>query len=576
MHRNPHVDRLLSFLIVIGGATPLAAGEIAPPRAPHTVTRFDECPIILQLRSGSLMGIYLRSAPDGQSVMARTSTDGGTDWSEPRALLQLSWEPGGWGGHIALVDRDGRIHLFLLNDAHTGVIRTGEDQRVKAGQMGPHRLDIWHASSADDGRTWKPPRAIWKGYTGALNSVVQLRSGRILLPFSYLTKRTWSNRGKELDAFTFTGQYDCTLVYSDDAGENWQLSPSSLSTVVPDIVSAYGAVEPVVIELRDGRVWMLLRTQQGRFYESFSKDGAEWSRPRPTAIIASDSPAGLLRISDGRIMLFWNSCLRFPYAYGGRHVLHAALSDDEGRTWRGCREVARDPYRDQPPPPSGDHGPSYPYPAVSRDGSVFFTTGVATGSGRSVVRLDPRWLDDTAQSTDFSSGLDDWSIFGTRGVERISDLDRANARILSIRRTSLDWPATAVWNFPARNRGTLNLRLRLRRGFAGVRVALTDHFSVPFDAEDVYNNVFQLEIGPEGDLRGATLLPERRYDLALQWDLDKRECRVRLDGAEVTMLPLRRESIALNYLRLASTAEETDDGGFLVQSVSVNVFPDKD
>jgi len=164
--------------------------------------------------------------------------------------------------------------------------------------------------------TWRDPQRIWQGYTGALNSVIQLRSGRILLPFSYRTPRTWRNRGKGLDTFTFRGPFDCTLVYSDDNGDSWHLSSSSLKVTTPDIVSAYGAVEPVVLELDDGRVWMLIRTQLGRFYESYSGDGATWSEPRPTRILSSDSPAGLVRLTGGRIVLFWNKCLRFPYAYG--------------------------------------------------------------------------------------------------------------------------------------------------------------------------------------------------------------------------------------------------------------------
>ena len=142
------------------------------------------------------------------------------------------------------------------------------------------------------------------------------------LPFSYMTSRSWRNRGGGLDAFTYTGQFDSTLIYSDDAGDTWHLA-NSLRTPAPNLGPVYGAVEPVVIQLKDGRVWMLIRTQLGRFWESFSEDGANWSRPQPTSIINSDSPAGIVRLDDGRIVLLWNGCLRFPYAYGGRHVLHA-------------------------------------------------------------------------------------------------------------------------------------------------------------------------------------------------------------------------------------------------------------
>src|SRR4029079_4003474 len=177
-------------------------------------------------------------------------------------------------------------------------------------------------------------------------------------PISYRTNRNWGNRGSGFDAYTYTGQFDSSALYSDDNGNTWIQSESVLRTPTPDIETIEGAVEPVVLELKDGRVWMLIRTQMGRFYQSFSADGGNtWSSTVPTSLISSDSPPGLVRLSDGRIVMILNRCLRFPYAYGGRHVLHAAISNDEGRSWHGYREVVRDPLRDQPPPPSGDFGP---------------------------------------------------------------------------------------------------------------------------------------------------------------------------------------------------------------------------
>src|SRR5262249_51380688 len=152
----------------------------------------------------------------------------------------------------------------------------------------------------------------------------------------------------------------------------WQQSPAALKTPTPAI-GDLGAVEPAVLQLEDGRVWMLIRTQVGRFYESFSADGIEWTPAAPTAIESSDSPARRLPLKDGRILMFLNDCRRFPYANGGRQVLHGAISDDEGRSWRGWRELLRDPLRDEPPPPDGDHGVSYPYPTLTAGGQVLFS-----------------------------------------------------------------------------------------------------------------------------------------------------------------------------------------------------------
>ncbi len=47
-----------------------------------------------------------------------------------------------------------------------------------------------------------------------------------------------------------------------------------------------------------------------------------------------------------------------------------------------------------------------------------------------------------------------------------------------------------------------------------------------------------------------------------------------LDGDEVGVLPLLRETTGVCYLRLRSTADEIDNAGFVVESVEVDVAPD--
>jgi len=106
-------------------------------------------------------------------------------------------------------------------------------------------------------------------------------------------------------------------------------------------------VEPNIVRLDDGRLWMLIRTKNGFLYESFStNDGALWSEPQPTRFISSDSPACIIRLEDGRQVLFLNSCQRYDdprsYAVGGREVLHAAIRTRKEGSWFGFREVLRD------------------------------------------------------------------------------------------------------------------------------------------------------------------------------------------------------------------------------------------
>jgi len=111
-----------------------------------------------------------------------------------------------------------------------------------------------------------------------------------------------------------------------------------------------GAMESTLEQLKDGRLWMLLRTNLGYFWETFSEDnGLTWSSSRPTKIDASSSPGALKRLADGRLLLVWNRC--FPEgkdAYillGGdnnlsevpvswhREELSMMFSEDEGKSW---------------------------------------------------------------------------------------------------------------------------------------------------------------------------------------------------------------------------------------------------
>ncbi len=315
---------------------------------------------------------------------------------------------------------------------------------------------------------------------------------------------------------------------------------------MPDIVSAYGAVEPVAIELKDGRLWNLIRGQTGRFYESFSSDGANWSEPRPSPILSSDSPAGLARTDDGRL------------------VLHAAISEDEGKTWIGYREVLKDPKRHEPPPTGGDFGTAYPFPTTGFDGEIIIRSG--QGKGRNaLVALDPEWLYETRQHTDFSRGLEDWTYFGTGGVERVAHPSKAGSYVLRIAKESPDWPAGAVWNFPNGRTGTLTLRFQLRPGFRGANLALADHYSVPWDKEDIFNSLWNLPLGE------ATAKPGAWHTLEFTWSLHTRTAWARLDSKPLATLPLRRESAGANYLRIRSTAEGADTAGLLVESVAVRV-----
>jgi hypothetical protein len=102
---------------------------------------------------------------------------------------------------------------------------------------------------------------------------------------------------------------------------------------------------------------MLIRTNYDRYWEAISEDhGLNWRTIRPTAIEASSSPPYLMRLTSGRLVLFWNRLYpegqssyerragKFSEVAGSWHreELSVAWSEDEGATWSKPLIMARE------------------------------------------------------------------------------------------------------------------------------------------------------------------------------------------------------------------------------------------
>jgi hypothetical protein len=109
-------------------------------------------------------------------------------------------------------------------------------------------------------------------------------------------------------------------------------------------------------------------------------------------------------------------------------------------------------------------------------------------------------------------------------------------------------------------------------GFQGALLGLTDHFSVPFDDEDVFFNVFNLRLAP-GDQISKALGTNVWHDMELDWDCNRQEVRVTVDAHQVALMRQMRipQNQGISYLRLRSVGESGDDAGFMIESVDVAV-----
>jgi hypothetical protein len=341
--------------------------------------------------------------------------------------------------------------------------------------------------------------------------------------------------------------------------------------------------------MKDSRIWMLIRTQAGFLYESFSHDdGTTWSLPEPSLFYSTNSPGCAVRMIDGRIVVFWNSCENTtPFegrgVYTCRDAIHAAISEDEGQTWRGFREVYLDPYRNRPPPERGDRGTAYPRAVATEENKILLITG--QGEGRRVqILLDPQWLYLTSRASDFSDGLNNWSVFkryldGDKvsrmpGCELIPHPIKKGSKVLHIRRPDEKRPDVAEWNFPSGLSGSVTLRLMLKEGFSGGAIDLADRYFQPTDVAAVTKRIYHLPIHADGHIGGTKvhLKPEQWYSLVLQWNVPKDEILIFIDDKKAGKLrKIRSTHLGISYLLLRSTAEKIDRAGFLVESVHASV-----
>lgn len=267
------------------------------------------------------------------------STDGGEKWTLHPLFSASGIKPS--FEHALVRSASGAI-VFVFMDAATTL--TGWDNEKHEATVEPRR-DTLAIRSLDEGRTWSEP-VVLTNYTGCIIHGITTTRGRLVVPIQRFVRNPdhWAQR--------------CFV--SDDVGRTWTVS----NTVdVGGHGHHDGGFEGTVVELTDGRLWMLLRTNLDCFWQTYSNDqGLTWSDPAPTDIDASSAPAWLQRLSSGRLIMAWNRLYSqgatqeqiADFRFGGdcntcrtksswhRHELSIAFSEDDGAHWSEPIVLARD------------------------------------------------------------------------------------------------------------------------------------------------------------------------------------------------------------------------------------------
>lgn len=220
--------------------------------------------------------------------------------------------------------------------------------------------------SLDGGKTWQDVQKLHNEHTGAIRDMIETRNGNVV--FTSMMMR--HNPGHHT-VLTYT---------SRNEGSTWERSNI---IDLGGIGHHSGVTEATIEQLDNFRLWMLMRTNWGSFWEATSKDeGITWEDIKPTSIAASSAPGLLKRLESGRLVLVWNR--RFPEGAdnfpmrGGdrqwsevansnhRQELSISISEDDGKSWSEAVVLAK--------VRQSNNQVSYPYLFESSPGELWLTT----------------------------------------------------------------------------------------------------------------------------------------------------------------------------------------------------------
>ena len=263
---------------------------------------FQGIPTIEKTKGGRLYAAFYSGGEDegpDNFVVVLDSDDDGFTWSKPIVAvdpqgLVRAFDPVLW--HDPL----GRLWLFW----------------AQSYTKFDGRCGVWCSvcEHPDEKRiTWKAPRRIANGIM--MNKPVVLRNGTWLFPTAIWADHVFPTTLNSIPEEQYSNVYA-----SSDQGQSFTLLGGA------DVKNRWFD-EHMVVEKRDGRLWMLVRTQNG-IGQSFSSDGGTtWSGGTDTGWGGPNSRFFIRRLTSGRLLLVNHANST------SRSHMTAFLSSDDGLTW---------------------------------------------------------------------------------------------------------------------------------------------------------------------------------------------------------------------------------------------------
>jgi predicted neuraminidase len=264
-------------------------------------------------------------------VVVSTSGDDGKTWEEVLVI-----DPDGAGPVRAYdpevwIDPEGKLWIFW---AQAAAQSGGTWSLVTEGTL----AGVW-ALKIDDPETnepeWNAPSRLTDGVM--MCKPIVLSTGEWVLPASMWKMEKESAR----------------MVVSSDGGQSWNVRGGAS---VPEKVRSYD--EHMIVERKDGSLWMLIRTKYG-IGESISNDrGLTWTPVVPSKIQHPAARFFIYRLNSGNLLLVKHGPIDMRT---GRSHLMAFVSKNGGHSWSNGLLLDERP------------GVSYPDGQQTSDGTIHIT-----------------------------------------------------------------------------------------------------------------------------------------------------------------------------------------------------------
>ena len=318
----------------------------------HLVVRAGEG-AFLSLKDGTLMHAYTEyyegniGDHGAARIAAVFSRDEGESWGEKRVLI-----PRGDAVNLMSVSlwrlQNGEILLFYLKKIKEGnsilcypCVRSSNDECESFGEE----------------RFCYDPSEKCDYFVVNNDRVIQLKSGRILIPASYLNRKTG----------IFPWGEEVRYLASDDNGASWKALRIRHRMPFENI---HGFEEPGLYQHEDGSIWAYYRTDIGCQFEATSRDdGEHWTTPKPNIFFTSArSPMLVKKVCKTFTAAVWNPIPLYRSrnlgGIRGRAPFLLAISKTDGR--EHDREAFPDLYFIET-----DLDNDYSYPSILDKGDYF-------------------------------------------------------------------------------------------------------------------------------------------------------------------------------------------------------------